>query len=208
MNEPKIIPIKIGGITLIGVNTRNGFPLKGGNCFDLIDIDGSYHKVANFSYENLKEWQKRTGQVDIKVRCIPKSNTIWGICDERIPNEWYNKEYCTVCVPLRLLPLEQRKKEMSGCTFKKICKEDGGYYLMSSTKIIPKIKKLQTNWTSEEDQKIDAYYSINVESTLVKTINEQIKNKILPILYNKKLINPEYYCKINIVSGSNESKND
>lgn len=34
----KTIPIKIGGSTLVGYIIRN-YPIKGGNCFDLIDID-------------------------------------------------------------------------------------------------------------------------------------------------------------------------
>ena len=119
MSDPITIPMRIGGSTMICVDQSDGFPLKGGNCFSLIDPEGKRHKVVNFSYENLKEWQKRTSQTDIKVRCIPKSNTIWEICDERIPNEWYNEEYCTVCTPLRMLPIDQRKEYLKGKMFKK-----------------------------------------------------------------------------------------
>lgn len=50
----------------------DSYPIDGGNCFDLIDTDGSRHRVVNFGYENLKEWMKRTGQKDITVRFVTK----------------------------------------------------------------------------------------------------------------------------------------
>lgn len=146
----KMIPIRVGRCTLVGYSTKNGFPIKRGNCFDLIDIDGSSHRIVNFGYENLEEWMKRSGQVDIHVRCIPKSDTLWEICDERIPNEWYNKEYCTRCTPIRLLPFEQRKEYLKG---KKFTKTKEGY-LISSTPIVPKDRKLNSDWTVEIDQSI------------------------------------------------------
>lgn len=144
----KTIPIKIGGSTLVGYMTDGGFPINGGNCFDLIDTDGSRHRVVNFGYENLKEWMKRTGQTDICVRCIPKSDRLWEICDERIPNEWYNKEYCTTCTPIRLLPFEQRKEYVKGKKFTKT--KDG--YLITTTPIVPTARKLNFKWVADVDQ--------------------------------------------------------
>ena len=126
------IPIRIGCVTLVGYNTRNGFPIKGGNCFNLIDTDGSSHSIVNFGYENLNEWMKRSGQTDISVRCIPKSDKLWEICDDRIPKEWYKSEYCTVCTPIRLLPFEQRKQYVKNKKFTKT--KDG--YLIISTKLV------------------------------------------------------------------------
>jgi hypothetical protein len=144
----KTIPIKIGVSTLVGYMTDGGFPINGGNCFDLIDTDGSRHRVVNFGYENLKEWMKRTEQTDITVRCIPKSDRLWEICDDRIPKEWYTSEYCTVCTPIRLLPFEQRKQYVKNKKFTKT--KDG--YLIISTNIVPRARKLNLQWTCELDQ--------------------------------------------------------
>lgn len=144
----KTIPIKIGCSTLVAYDTHNGFPIVGGNCFDLIDTDGSRHRVVNFGYENLKEWMKRTEQTDITVRCIPKSDRLWEICDDRIPKEWYTSEYCTVCTPIRLLPFEQRKQYVKNKKFTKT--KDG--YLIISTNIVPQARKLNFNGTCELDQ--------------------------------------------------------
>lgn len=143
----KTIPIKIGNVTLVNY-IGHSYPIKGGNCFDLIDTDDSSHRVVNFGYENLKEWMKRTGQTDIAVRCIPKSDRLWEICDDRIPKEWYSSEYCTVCTPIRLLPFEQRKQYVKNKKFTKT--KDG--YLIISTNIVPQARKLNYKWTSELDQ--------------------------------------------------------
>jgi hypothetical protein len=110
MSDILTIPIKFYGSTILPTN----------NCFSLIDPDGKSHKVVNFYYENLKHYIEQSGQTDIKVRCIPKSNTIWEICDERISARLYRNEYCVTCTPLRLLPFEQRKREMKKHTYKKI----------------------------------------------------------------------------------------
>lgn len=149
----KTIHIRFGSVTLVGYLSKK-FPIKGGNCFSLIDTDGESHRVVNFGYENLVEWMKRTGQKDIKVRCIPKSDWLWEICDERIPKEWYNVKYCTTCTPLRLLPFEQRKEYVKGSTFKKVYNEDGTWYLIMSTKIIPNARKLNFKWTTKQDQNL------------------------------------------------------
>lgn len=119
MNTSITIPIKIAGTTLIGVMTKE-FPIEYGNCFSLYDTNGKSHRVVNFVYENLKEWIKRTNQKDIIVRCIPKSDLLWEICDDRIPLNWYKQEYCTVCTPLRMLPFEQRKRYVSKYSFTKV----------------------------------------------------------------------------------------
>lgn len=163
----KTIPIRIGGSTLVGYDVRNGFPIDGGNCFDLIDVDGSRHRVVNFGYENLIEWIKRTGQTDITVRCIPKSDKLWEICDERIPKEWYNGEYCTVCTPLRMLPIEQRKEYLKN---KKFSKTKEGWLIVSSN-IRPKIEKIK-----------DLTFVEDVDINFGKIDEGSLKNKIIPII--------------------------
>ena len=98
----KIIPIRIGGSTLLACDASKGFPIEGGNCFDLVDIDNSWHTVVNFGYENFKEWVKRSKMSDVMVRGIPGSDTAWEICDGRIPKEWYKRSNCPVCSPFKL----------------------------------------------------------------------------------------------------------
>jgi len=114
----KKIPIQIGFVTCVGYFEKN-YPRSCGNCFSLRDVDGTEHNVVNFYYENLKEWMMQTHQTDICVKCIPKSENIWEICDDRIPKKWYAEKYCSVCTPLRMLPMEQRKEEMRGKTYRK-----------------------------------------------------------------------------------------
>ena len=110
MNEIITVPIRFAGSTMLVEN----------NCFSLYDIEGNTHKVVNFYYENLKRCISKSNQIDIKIRCIPKSTKIWEICDDRIPPDYYSSEYCVVCTPLRMLPLEQRKRELSKFHYKKI----------------------------------------------------------------------------------------
>ena len=129
----KKIPIQIGFVTMVGCYCKS-YPYPHGNCFSLMDVDGTEHRVVNFYYENLIEWMTRTNQLDIWVRCIPKSDRIWEICDDRIPPEWYAKQYCSVCTPLRMLPLEQRRTEMRGKTYKK-CHANDMSFIISSQKL-------------------------------------------------------------------------
>jgi len=114
----KTIPIEIGCITLVYYIIKE-YPSSGGNCFSLLDTDGSEHKIVNFKYENLEEWIRQTKQTDITVRCIPKSDKLWEICDERIPKNWYADEYCTICTPIRMIPFEQRKQYLKNKKFRK-----------------------------------------------------------------------------------------
>lgn len=145
----KLIPIEIGFVTLVG-NLIKEYPADHGNCFGLRDENGEEHRVVNFYYENLREWMGRTGQKDIYVRCIPKSDHIWEICDERIPKEWYAKQYCPACTPLRMLPLEQRKREMNGTKYWKVKGDDGREYIISRHEIKENSKrKLNGKWTVE-----------------------------------------------------------
>lgn len=187
MNSNSItIPIVIGGSTLIGVNTRNGYPIKRGNCFDLQDEAGKGHRIVNFYLENLKEWMRQTKQKDIRVRCIPKSDHLWEICDERIPVEWYSQKYCTVCTPLRMLPLQQRKEYLTENKFKKVFNKDGTWSVLISSEIKAKTQKLNVNWTAETSQELEVCYSKGTE-------------KLLAEKFAAKAINPDYVAKIKII---------
>lgn len=122
MREVLTLPIRVGFVTLAGYIRQGSPPFRSGNCFSLCDESGISHRVVNFHHENLIEWMKVSGQKDIRVRCIEKSDSIWEVCDERIPKEWYNSEYCTTCTPLRMLPRQQRLNYLSKYKFKKFGK--------------------------------------------------------------------------------------
>lgn len=146
MSYTKTIPIQFGMVTLVGyIVTDPTKPIKGGNCFSLIDTDGSSHSVVNFTYENLENWCRLANQWDITVQCIPKSDHIWEIVDDRIPVEWYRQDgYCTVCTPIRMLPVEQRKSYLKNKTFHKTSTTG----LIVSTPITSTGRKLDTTkWT-------------------------------------------------------------
>lgn len=122
------IKIKIGGTTLIGPDYRSlrlGKPARWGNCFDLVN-DGVSHRVVNFSYENFEYITNKLKLKNINVEFLPKSDHLYVISDERISNEWYS-DVCTVCTPIRMLPIEQRKRYLEGKTFKKCFDIDGNH---------------------------------------------------------------------------------
>ena len=130
------VKIRIGGQTMLGVisnSLKQGIPITGGNCFDLIDDDKS-HRVVNFCVENFKYITEKLNLTYIYVDLVEKSDTLWIIKDYRIPQEWYSKEYCIVCTPIRMLPTEQRKKYLSEHKFKKYTDESGTSWTLIKSK--------------------------------------------------------------------------
>lgn len=128
------VPIKVMGHTIVGVNTSS-YPVFRGNCFDLL-VRGKTRRVVNFAYENLREAQSRFGLNDIEVEYVPKSNDHRIIItDDRIPKDWYPKDWCSVCCPAREMPFEMRKRYFAnmramGAKWKKT---KDGYVIMSYT---------------------------------------------------------------------------
>ena len=227
----------MGGQTLVGVNMykpvydENGewvrneidhdrFPLKGGNCFSLIDPNGKYHSVVNFKAENLEEWVRRTGQTDIDVECIPKSDKIWMIVDKRIPQDWYSDRFCEVCTPYRMLPYEQRKDMFARSKVNQFRGPNGERQLIFSTPIVAKTRKLSTDWTIEFSDDVAAFCSVDAEADLKKLTGEMVLEEgfiytpYIPRIkppsgavstnYKKKIVNPNFYAKIIV----KESEND
>lgn len=181
------IPIKFGATTLIG--SFGEFPRKTGNCFSLMDEKGEYHRVVNFNYENLKEWMHRTGQTDVDVECIPKSDHIWMIADERIPKNWYSNRFCEVCTPYRLLPYEQRKAMFARTKVSQYHDESGERRLIFSTQIgNPQPKTLIEPWTVQISDDIEAFHSLDAEEELSDVLKE----------YSSRFINSDFYKKITI----------
>jgi hypothetical protein len=93
-------------MTLVGFFER-GYPAAHGNCFSAALEDGTGVRILNFHYENLKELLRRGTLVwPVQVHIIRKGYAV--IADPRVPNEWYQKDFCEVCAPMELLPLPQR----------------------------------------------------------------------------------------------------
>ena len=77
-----------------------------GNCFSVQTDDKLEYRIVNFAYENLVELLRRGLLWPIKIQTLTDHHAV--IYDKRIPNEWYAKEFCTVCCPEQLLPMPQR----------------------------------------------------------------------------------------------------
>lgn len=97
--------LSIGMQTLVGTGGQE-FPYKRGNCFSMHNDEGEGYRIVNFNVENLKELIKRGLTWPIKVHPISKRHAI--LHDERIPHEWYDDRFCSICCPESLLPLPQR----------------------------------------------------------------------------------------------------
>lgn len=81
------------------------------NCFSVEGDDGHQYRIVNFYVECLQnlpiEWP-----IEIKVL----EGNVAVIHDDRIPNRFYNKTFCTTCCPKHLLPITQkleREREIS-----------------------------------------------------------------------------------------------
>ncbi len=86
------------------VGSWGDFPREHGNCFG-VEVDGREYRVVNFIQENLAEAIKRGITWPIKVKLISERHAV--IHDERIPDSWYSKEFCEVCCPKEMLPVNQ-----------------------------------------------------------------------------------------------------
>lgn len=100
--------IEIGCQTLVG--SWGDFPRSRGNCFDMKTTNGSYYRIVNFNVENLEELKKRG--LEFPVKLLPLSEHVAIVCDERISDKWYDKDYCTVCCPNDLLSHHQRARHL------------------------------------------------------------------------------------------------
>ena len=65
----------------------------------------------------------KNNKVDFPIKLSIIGKFVAVVDDERIPDNWYNDDFCTVCCPENLLPLPQRLKikreETSGKRIKK-----------------------------------------------------------------------------------------
>lgn len=97
--------------TYVGYFSKD-FPMSNGNCFSIKTKEHQY-KILNFGYENLEHLlvQKQIDLItdlDWPIQIHPVSDNHAVIHDDRIPHDYYDKDFCTICTPFELLPLPQQ----------------------------------------------------------------------------------------------------
>lgn len=136
---------EIGFQTMIGICDKN-YPIKGGNCFSMDTKEGREYRILNFGVENLNELIRRGLELPVRLHVLREgeSRGIAVLNDERIDNQWYNQDLCTVCTPYDILNLTQRLKiwrdEESGYRERRIY-EDGTIMISYDFKKIVKVHK-------------------------------------------------------------------
>jgi len=99
---------RVGSVTLVGVDTRK-FPVSRGNCFSAkIKDEEKGVKILNMNYENLNYLLK--SQIiswPIQIQIFDQSHYAI-IDDDRVPKNYYQERYCSVCTPERLQSKEWR----------------------------------------------------------------------------------------------------
>lgn len=97
----------VGVTSVTYVGFFGEFPRKNGNCFSIITDESKHLKVLNFNHENLIELLSK-GVLAYPVKILPLDDKHCLISDHRIPKEWYGQEFCSICTPYELLPLQQK----------------------------------------------------------------------------------------------------
>lgn len=92
-------------MTLVGAHSDT-YPYKRGNCFSVMATDGKEYKIVNFVAENFKALHKFGCASPIKIKVLAGKTAV--IHDDRIPANWYRKDFCEVCTPASLLPMPQQ----------------------------------------------------------------------------------------------------
>ena len=145
---------KIGLVTLIGAypNKETGIYDTGGNCFSVGTKDGEV-RIVNFYHENL-EILLNSNIIAFPIKIHLLCEGIGVIHDERIPDEFYNNRFCSVCCPEEYLPYPQRleiwRDELSGHRVRYKC----GDYVFSNFTTKPRGKVVDGKWVIEEPQSI------------------------------------------------------
>ena len=97
----------ITSVTLVGI-IEDKFPLIHGNCFGVkVKSEDNDYRIVNFYVENLEHVIKEK-IIDWPIKIKILENRIAVIHDSKIPDEYYNQGFCTVCCPERLLPVTQK----------------------------------------------------------------------------------------------------
>ncbi len=159
----------IGLETLLGVNTKDfDPPYEHGNCFDLVTKPfdnkkkkypkgAKSYRILNFVLENL-EYALKNKLIEwpIKIHILDNNSAV--IHDERIPHEWYNEDFCSVCTPQNLklftTKLKNARDELTGA--RKVFQKKGSLGMIScNSKFRPKWEVPQREVTKHMVLKFD-----------------------------------------------------
>lgn len=99
----------VGMVTLVGY-IGNSYPMPSGNCFGVYDYGDRHHKILNMNHENLGHLIK-TGVVNFPLEIDILEEGYAIVTDERVPDNYFDKNYCSICSPKRLRPKEQVEHE-------------------------------------------------------------------------------------------------
>lgn len=105
-NLPRLQAERITGATMMCVRYPT-YPFPSGNCFSVLVATDRF-RIVNFNLENLREAVKRGVTWPIQIVDLGEGRAM--IHDSRIPDDWYAKEFCTVCTPVYMMPIDQQAK--------------------------------------------------------------------------------------------------
>lgn len=97
-------------VTMVGHIGDGKYPLKSGNCFSLITEKG-HLSCVNFFHENLTELLKNKA-VTYPIKVLPLGERHCMLVDPRIPKDWLNQRFCSICTPSSFLPLAQQAERL------------------------------------------------------------------------------------------------
>jgi hypothetical protein len=149
--------INIGLQTLIG--SFGNYPRKHGNCFSMGTDNNDSVRIVNFLVENLEYLLKKKWiTYPIKLKSLSDRSGVAIIDDDRIPETFYRKLYCTVCCPSNLLLQEQQDERQRQIESGELIIRDG----IEIRKVKATTRKLNAEWTIEPQQDLVSYFGKSV----------------------------------------------
>jgi hypothetical protein len=144
--------VKITFCTLVSTN----------NCFGVETSDKKGYRIVNFYYETLEELLKnKTIKWPVKIKTIGEHTAV--ISDPRIPDDCYRTEFCEVCCPSDLLPLQQKLRREREIARGDLVVCDG----FETRKIFSLTRKLKGKWTVEQSKDLKACHNKKAEKELL-----------------------------------------
>jgi hypothetical protein len=128
--------------TLVGSSGK--YPRQHGNCFSMDVGEEKDCRIVNFLVENLEHLlKKKVITYPIELKLLSPRTAI--IIDNRIPESYYQKDYCTICCPKEYWLQEQKDEWQQKIDNGEIIEKDGFVIY----KLNPNLKKLKAEWTVE-----------------------------------------------------------
>jgi hypothetical protein len=147
--------INIGLQTLVG--SFGNYPRKHGNCFSMGTDNNNSVRIVNFLVENL-EYLLKKKWITYPIKLKSVSGYVAIIDDDRIPETFYRKLYCTVCCPSNLLLQEQQDERQRQIESGELIIRNG----IEIRKVKATTRKLNAEWTIEPQQDLVSYFGKSV----------------------------------------------